>query len=385
MVASTRCSSATWSWLCRTALLTTFLTFPAAAKASGPDGAARTDTTITVVGDVMPLSLNHGGSIGGSVGGDWEPEIAAEIARSDFAFANLEGVLSDEPLVARACGPTAAACHRFRMPARVAAALREVGIDAVSVANNHANDFHEAGRRSTLAALTAAGLAVAGGERLDGVADHATVIVERNGHRVGFAAFSPHMGTRSMHDLAAVASTIRELRRQTDHVVVSVHAGAEGQKAEHTPVGPEIYLGDRRGDVRSFSRTAIEAGASLVFGHGPHVPRGLEVHQGRLILYSLGNFWVGHGISVSEDAGVAPLVAVRLTEKGGLACAKILSVVSARPRSPRPDPEQRAVRRMLDLTASDFPESSGLFREDGTVSPDGRPCTVHADPVLGAD
>ncbi len=80
-------------------------------------------------------------------------------------------------------------------------------------------------------------------------------------------------------DLAGNLAWIRDARRQADWVVASIHAhemrGEREQPAEFIP---------------SFCRQAVEAGADIVVGHGPHLLRGVEVYHGKPIFYSLGNF-----------------------------------------------------------------------------------------------
>jgi poly-gamma-glutamate capsule biosynthesis protein CapA/YwtB (metallophosphatase superfamily) len=81
-------------------------------------------------------------------------------------------------------------------------------------------------------------------------------------------------------DLAGNLTWIRDARRQADWVIVSVHAhemrsGNREEPAEFVPI---------------FCRQAVEAGADVVFGHGPHLLRGMEVYRGKPIFYSLGNY-----------------------------------------------------------------------------------------------
>ena len=83
---------------------------------------------------------------------------------------------------------------------------------------------------------------------------------------------------------------MRALDTTHDIVIVSFHGGAEGSKALHVPYGQETFYGENRGHLREFTHTVIDAGADLVWGHGPHVLRGMEVYKDRLIAYSLGNF-----------------------------------------------------------------------------------------------
>lgn len=79
-------------------------------------------------------------------------------------------------------------------------------------------------------------------------------------------------------DLDAIVLWIREARQRSDVVVVSVHSHEAGS----TPAEPAAFL-------RDFAHAAIEAGADMVAGHGPHLLGGIEVHRGRPVFYSLGN------------------------------------------------------------------------------------------------
>ena len=93
------------------------------------------------------------------------------------------------------------------------------------------------------------------------------------------AAAAPGLSsTADAEDLAAISRWIRDARQRANLVVVSVHT--------HEPGGTEA---EPAAFVRDFARAAVEAGANIVAGHGPHRLRGIEVHQGRPIFYSLGN------------------------------------------------------------------------------------------------
>src|SRR5262249_34899207 len=95
--------------------------------------------------------------------------------------------------------------------------------------------------------------------------------------------------TINREDADAVLRQIREARRQADWVIFSFHShefGAGGRLTAATDVGMEemadFYV--------EFARAAIDAGADVVAGHGPHLTLGVEIYCGRPILYSLGNF-----------------------------------------------------------------------------------------------
>lgn len=84
----------------------------------------------------------------------------------------------------------------------------------------------------------------------------------------------PHAG-----DLAAIAGWVREARGRADLVVMSLHAHDQGATRE-----------DPADFIQVFARAAIDEGAAVVVGHGPHLLRGMEIYRDRPIFYSLGNF-----------------------------------------------------------------------------------------------
>src|SRR4029453_3334210 len=83
---------------------------------------------------------------------------------------------------------------------------------------------------------------------------------------------------------------VRKADAEADIVVIQMQGGAEGTDKAHVHQGTEMFLGENRGDLIKFSHAVVDAGADVVFGHGPHVMRGMEFYKGRLIAYSLGTF-----------------------------------------------------------------------------------------------
>ena len=79
--------------------------------------------------------------------------------------------------------------------------------------------------------------------------------------------------------------------------------GAEGADKDPRAVRREIAFGENRGDSRAFAHAAIDAGADLVLGSGPHVLRGVELYRGRLIAYSLGNLAGWHNFGTGGRTG----------------------------------------------------------------------------------
>ena len=279
-----------------------------------------------------------------------EPEYLAmrELIRgATAAFTNLESLFhdyEDDVIPAAESGGT-----YMRAEPELARELAWMGFDLGSMANNHSLDFGVGGARRTLEAVHAAGLVTAGvGENLaearapgyletpggrvalisvastfaDGMrAGHQrpdmrgrpglspiryrTLVTltetEMDGLRtavarwrpgaargeaialggVRFAAGAEPGATTVPHegDLEELLDVVREARRQADWVIVTSHT--------HEGAGDRSVPADF---IVTVARAAIDAGADMFVGHGPHILRGIEIHEGRPIFYSLANF-----------------------------------------------------------------------------------------------
>ena len=336
--------------------------------ALAPADTAPEDTAATIrlraVGDVMlgtdfpsPRYLpppTHGSILGA---------VAEWLRDADLTAANLEGPFLDGGRSSK-CGTASTNCYAFRTPTRYGAWLVDAGIDLASLANNHAMDFesddpHLDGRQSTIRLLDSLGIAWSGPP---GTFAHAEV----RGVTVAMAAYHAFDHSNYLNDEPAAARFVAELAQAHDVVVVFFHGGAEGG-ATHVPRGRETFLGEDRGDLRLFARTVIDAGADLVIGAGPHVPRGLEVYRGRLIAYSLGNFATYGRFTIRGATALAPVLDVTLARDGAFVAGRILSARQVGEGIPEPDPTGAAALLMASLSAEDFPESEAVVRPDGTI------------------
>jgi len=287
--------------------------------------------------------------------------VAGELHAADLAFGNLEGVLADGGEPVKECS-NPRACYLFRSPTRYAGRFRAAGFDALSLANNHALDFGEQGRSSSMAALRSVGIVHSGREGDFGALVH-------DGFAVGFVAFAVTRDSNLLHDYVLAEQIVSAEAAKHDLLVVSFHGGAEGDGTSRIPFGEEEYFGEPRGDVVRFARAMVDAGADFVFGHGPHVLRGMEQYGDRLIAYSLGNFATYYGISVSGDKGIAPLLVVTIDGYGRFVEGRIVSTVQVRPGGPIPDPQQSALQQLRDLSNADFGDPGLEFLEDGRLVP----------------
>ena len=116
------------------------------------------------------------------------------------------------------------------------------------------------------------------------------------------------------------------------------------------------------------ARVAIDAGADLVLGHGPHVLRGLELYQGRLIAYSLGNFATYGRFNLAGNQAIGAILHVELAKDGAFAGGKILPTQQVDKGLPRKDPQGRAIAMMKRLSQADFPRSAPAISETGEIS-----------------
>lgn len=285
--------------------------------------------------------------------------VAATLQQADLTIGNLEGVLQDGGEPVKSC-KASGSCYLFRTPVAYVAHLKESGFDVLGLANNHARDFGESGRDSSMAALASAGIAHTGRE-----GDFASL--EVRGRKVAVVAFAPYQGSNNMlaHDTAA--KMIRELAMTHQLVIVSFHGGAEGGDRTRIPFAREYFHGEDRGDVVAFARMAVDAGADLVVGHGPHVPRALELYRERLIAYSLGNFATYWGIKISGPNGLAPILKVELDRDGRFVSGRIISAKQHRPAGTLPDEAHTAARLMRELTLADFPDTPLVIDSRGNI------------------
>jgi poly-gamma-glutamate capsule biosynthesis protein CapA/YwtB (metallophosphatase superfamily) len=280
---------------------------------------------------------------------------------ADVTFGNLEGTLLDQGGVPKTCRDPKV-CYAFRTPVRYVSNLVSAGFDIMSLANNHAGDMGDAGRRSSMKTLDEAGILHAG------QLDQKTVILEKDSIKYGLVAFAPNSNCVPLNDLENAKRLVAHLDSICDIVIVSFHGGAEGAQYQHVPRTFEMFHGENRGDVYKFSHTLIDEGADIVFGHGPHVTRGVELYKNRFIAYSLGNFCTYRGISVSGINGLAPIIKVYTTPEGEFLKGEITPTYQTYGDGVRIDPSKQVIKIIQELTKKDFPESPIRVDENGLIT-----------------
>jgi len=288
-------------------------------------------------------------------------DVASILRGADVTFGNLEGTLLDSGGTAKKCS-NPKVCYAFRSPVRYVKNLLDAGFDMVSLANNHAGDMGDEGRDTTMSTLINAGILHAGQLSMK------TTIFMQDSIKYGLAAFAPNTNCVPINDLEGAQTIVRQLDSLVDIVIVSFHGGAEGAKFQHVPRAHEIFYGEDRGDVYKFSHTLIDAGADVVFGHGPHVTRGVEVYNNRFISYSLGNFCTYKGINVAGVNGLAPIIKVFTNPSGEFLKGEITPTVQTHAAGVQIDPAKSVIKIIQELSKKDFPESKIQIDDNGLIT-----------------
>jgi len=288
-------------------------------------------------------------------------DLADTLASSDITFGNLEGSFLNNGEPAKKCRDTTK-CYLFRMPERYASALAVSGFDIISLANNHFGDFGPPARKRTMELLDSLGIHYAG------LTEYPYSVFSKDSIVYGFCAFAPNAGTVSIIELQEAEAIVRSLADTCDIVIVSFHGGAEGADFQRVPRADEMMFTENRGDVHKFSHMMIDAGADVVFGHGPHVTRAIEVYRDRFIGYSLGNFCTYGRFNLQGPNGIAPVVRLNVEASGRFISGGIIPVYQIPGTGVRIDPEKRVTRKIRDLVALDFPDACIKISDDGEIS-----------------
>ena len=323
---------------------------------------AGTDTlTIIGVGDIMMGTNYPEDRLPPGDGGFLMRDVAPVLRSADVTFGNLEGTLLDSGGTAKKCNDPKV-CYAFRSPVRYVKNLLAAGFDMVSLANNHAGDMGDEGRDTTMTTLIGAGILHAGQVSMK------TTILVQDSIKYGLAAFAPNTNCVQINDLEGARNIIRQLDSLVDIIIVSFHGGAEGAKFQHVPRTHEMYYGEDRGDVYEFSHALIDAGADIVFGHGPHVTRGIEVYNKRFISYSLGNFCTYKGINVAGVNGLAPIIKVFTNPSGEFLKGEITPTIQSHATGVQIDPQKSVIKIIRELSKKDFPESEIQIDDNGLIT-----------------
>ncbi len=213
-----------------------------------------------------------------------DPKLIAQMQAADIAFLNNEFTISTRGT------PLANKAYTFRAAPEHTALYHTLGVDIVSLANNHAYDFGEDAFLDTLDTLDAYNIArIGAGRNLEEAQKPVYYLV--NGKKIAFvaatraekyiltpAATQTESGVLRCYDTKLFLETIKEAKANSDYVIACIHWGKEGSNGLESVQQETAYQ-------------YIDAGADLIIGAHAHRLQGIEYYKGKAIFYNLGNFW----------------------------------------------------------------------------------------------
>jgi Bacterial capsule synthesis protein PGA_cap len=258
------------------------------------------EISLLVGGDCGPA---HGPKDGFSIEGYTEL-VRPVLAQADMRFVNCMRTYSSRP-AANALAP------QVGQPPEMAQIFSDCRFDGITMANNHTFDSGPEALVDTRELLLSKGIQITGAGR-DLAEARKPAIIERNGVKVGYIGYcsvgnpgseagpgkpgiaplrvntsydtrGPNAPVRVLtqpleSDLKMLIDDVTQLRKQVDVVIVALHFGV-------------IRIPRVISDYQvTAAHACIDAGADLIVGHSPHIPKAIEVYKGKAIFYSLGVF-----------------------------------------------------------------------------------------------
>ena len=295
------------------------------------------------------------------------------LAEADLVLVNLECALTKE--TKRWYGSEPKPFH-FRADPDMVAVLTAGGVDAVALANNHIGDFGPKGLLETLEVLDRAGIAH-GGAGPDLATARAPARLAVRGRRLAlFAAadypaeWAASIGTPGMHflpmppretELAPLLEGIQAERSQVEHIALSLHWGPN--MCEQPPR-----------EFRRFAHRMLDAGVDVIWGHSAHLPQGMELSNGKLVLYDTGDLIDDYAVdeALRNDLSAIFLVTV---SSAGTERVEVIPIRIAEQQARLAEGDDAAwIRSRLARLSAEF--GTVLMPEDGRLSwclPSGEP------------
>ena len=192
--------------------------------------------------------------------------VAEYFLNDDWTIANCENVFSDSAL--SPVGKNHDPAYWYISKSENANIFKVGGVDIVSFANNHTNDYGAQGRTDTIAALENAEVEWGDNDK--------PLILEKHGVKIALLCTTMYYSGSEN----AINTWINNVKDETDFIIVYYHGGTERQ---HVPDTWRVNA----------AKSMIDAGADLILGNHPHVLQPMEEYNGGLIVHSLGNFLFG--------------------------------------------------------------------------------------------
>ncbi|MDQ1397541.1 MAG: hypothetical protein QOG64_2800 [Acidimicrobiaceae bacterium] len=255
------------------------------------------------------------------------------LAANDINIVNLETAVGSK-------GVAQDKQYTFHSPPELVYRLREAGVSVVNLANNHSLDFGTESLLETISDARNAGLLVVGAGANASEAYSPAIVTTPRGTvallgisqvvPAGWAAGPGRPGVASAYDLRATTDAVRAARARADHVVVMIHAGVE---LDECPSSMQHQL----------AGALLDAGAEAVVGGHPHVLQGIELGNGRLVDYSMGDFvWYQNNPPADQTGLLSVLLAPEGAAGYGFTPARVDDNGSPQPLTGQPAADARA-------------------------------------------
>lgn len=315
---------------------------------AGGQADADGSTTILFTGDVLFANAFKAGYDANGIEGVVAPELLEELRAADILMVNNEFPFSDRGT------PMADKQFTFRCSPGYVKALSEMGVDVVSLANNHTLDYGREALSDTFASLDGAGI-LYGGAGDSAERAKQVQVIEVHGKKYGFIAVSRVVPTAdwkvenavpglfTCYDTTALVEVIKQARETCDYVAVYPHWGVEHQTY------PEA-------NQTQIAKACIDAGADVVVGAHTHCLQGVSYIDGKPVFYSLGNFIFGQSIDRSA------MLEVTIDAAGGVSYRFVPVYAAGGVTYPAEGEQAEAVLNYLDGI------SEAAVASDGTVT-----------------
>lgn len=244
-------------------------------------------------------------------------ELLKEMQEADICMVNNEFQFSNRGT------PMEDKKFTFQTDPKYVQILKDMGVDIVSLANNHSIDFGLEALEDTFATLDDAGILYAGAGMTKERAEELQ-IMEADGRKIGFLAATRVIpvaewnvdirepGLFAAYDDTRLVECIKEAKETCDFLAVYVHWGIEREAL------PQEYQ-------TVIARHCIEAGADVIIGAHPHVLQGIEFIEDKPVFYSLGNYVFAQTIAQTmlvkveiQDNGEAAYSMIPAYAQGGM-------------------------------------------------------------------
>lgn len=255
------------------------------------------------------------------------------LAADDITFGNFEGTLTYQ-------GERQDRIYAFRGDPSYTNILNDGSVEVVTLANNHSRDYGDVSLTDTQMYLTQAGIDYCMGEKI--------AYKEIEGVKIAFIGV--YELDENLDKEAQVRSTIAAAKEEgADMIIIAFHWGNE---LETTPTASQVSL----------AHLAVDEGADLVVGHHPHVLQGIEVYNGKYIVYSLANFCFGGSSNPTDMDTMIFQESFRIGEGGNVSgtnakiipclCSSISSSNNYQPMVANGSDAERIIQKLEERSAA---------------------------------